>query len=217
MFLADTLAQLFPQRGARIAAWAAATAVYATHASGNAGPAVLLDFDRGIPTGAEAVFGGRPTFKRARTGTVLRIEGGPSQKWPGVTSNAPEAGWDLSAAQRLAIDVRNVGASWVRVGIRFDAPDANDKTRFRYTIADIAPGKTETVWVAVAPTPPLDIDGTPIESEPCSGRDLDGENGQLGFVDICDSPYPEAIAAAREVGRCMYRFRAKGSSRACDP
>jgi len=48
-------------------------------------------------------------------------------------------------------------------------------------------------------------------SEPCSGRDLEGENGQLGFVDICDSPYAETVAASREVGRNMYRFRLRGA------
>jgi hypothetical protein len=35
----------------------------------------------------------------------------------------------------------------------------------------------------------------------------DGENYQIGFVDICDTPYPETIAAAREIGQTMYRYR----------
>jgi len=37
----------------------------------------------------------------------------------------------------------------------------------------------------------------------------DGENYQIGFVDICDTPYPETIAASREVGYEMYEIRAK--------
>ncbi|MBL7140586.1 MAG: beta-galactosidase [Planctomycetes bacterium] len=36
------------------------------------------------------------------------------------------------------------------------------------------------------------------------GRSLDGENYQIGFVDICDRPYPETIAACREVGYALY-------------
>lgn len=36
----------------------------------------------------------------------------------------------------------------------------------------------------------------------------DGENYQIGFVDICDTPYPETIAACREVGRELYTVRA---------
>jgi hypothetical protein len=35
----------------------------------------------------------------------------------------------------------------------------------------------------------------------------DGENYQIGLVDICDTPYPETIQAVREVGGAMYRTR----------
>jgi hypothetical protein len=39
----------------------------------------------------------------------------------------------------------------------------------------------------------------------------DGENYQIGLLDICDTPYPETIQAVREVGYGMYRQReAKG-------
>ncbi len=36
----------------------------------------------------------------------------------------------------------------------------------------------------------------------------DGENYQIGLVDICDTPYPETLAAARAVGAEMYDLRA---------
>jgi hypothetical protein len=39
-----------------------------------------------------------------------------------------------------------------------------------------------------------------------TGR-ADGENYQIGFVDICDTPYPETIQAARAIGRRMYELR----------
>ncbi|MCX8155058.1 MAG: beta-galactosidase [Verrucomicrobiae bacterium] len=39
-----------------------------------------------------------------------------------------------------------------------------------------------------------------------TGR-FDGENYQIGFVDICDTPYPETIRACREVGYDLYRIR----------
>lgn len=42
--------------------------------------------------------------------------------------------------------------------------------------------------------------------QPATGRG-DGENYQIGLVDVCDRPYPELIAACREVGRLMYRRR----------
>jgi len=35
----------------------------------------------------------------------------------------------------------------------------------------------------------------------------DGENYQIGFIDICDKPYPETIKACREVGQIMYEYR----------
>ncbi len=37
----------------------------------------------------------------------------------------------------------------------------------------------------------------------------DGENYQIGFLDICDTPYPDTIAACREVGETMYAYRAQ--------
>jgi hypothetical protein len=41
----------------------------------------------------------------------------------------------------------------------------------------------------------------------CIGRPLDEENYQIGFVDVCDTPYPETIRASRAVGDEMYRLR----------
>jgi hypothetical protein len=38
----------------------------------------------------------------------------------------------------------------------------------------------------------------------------DGENYQIGFLDVCDAPYPETIQASRDVGAELYRLRATG-------
>lgn len=46
------------------------------------------------------------------------------------------------------------------------------------------------------------------QDEPMTGRVYDEENYQIGFVDGCDTPYEETIAASREVGRTMYEIRA---------
>ena len=35
----------------------------------------------------------------------------------------------------------------------------------------------------------------------------DGENYQIGFIDICDNPYPEIIGAARKIGYHLYQTR----------
>jgi len=41
----------------------------------------------------------------------------------------------------------------------------------------------------------------------------DGENYQIGFIDICDKPYPEIVKAAREVGYNLYEYRLKADKR----
>ncbi len=43
--------------------------------------------------------------------------------------------------------------------------------------------------------------------EPATGRALDEENYQIGLLDDCDMPYPETIAACREIGRRLYQIR----------
>jgi hypothetical protein len=42
--------------------------------------------------------------------------------------------------------------------------------------------------------------------QPTTGRG-DGENYQIGFVDICNTPYPEIVQAARDIGHSMYPYR----------
>jgi hypothetical protein len=41
--------------------------------------------------------------------------------------------------------------------------------------------------------------------EPTTGRTLDEENYQIGFVDVADTPYPEIIQASRRVAEQLYR------------
>lgn len=43
--------------------------------------------------------------------------------------------------------------------------------------------------------------------EPTTGRVYDEENYQIGFLDVTDTPYPETVAASREVGANLYRYR----------
>jgi len=46
------------------------------------------------------------------------------------------------------------------------------------------------------------------KDQPTTGRG-DGENYQIGFIDICDNPYPEIVQACREVGYSLYEYRLK--------
>ena len=43
------------------------------------------------------------------------------------------------------------------------------------------------------------------QDEPVTGRGYDGENLAAGFVDVCDTPYPEMVEASRAVGAALYR------------
>ncbi|MBR1870885.1 MAG: hypothetical protein IJ802_03565, partial [Kiritimatiellae bacterium] len=45
--------------------------------------------------------------------------------------------------------------------------------------------------------------------QPLLGRG-DGEAYEIGFVDVCDRPYPELCRAARRVGANMYEYRKRG-------
>lgn len=45
----------------------------------------------------------------------------------------------------------------------------------------------------------------------CTGR-RDGENYQIGFVDICDRPYEDMISAVRKISSYMYNYRLKGTA-----
>ncbi len=43
-----------------------------------------------------------------------------------------------------------------------------------------------------------------------TGRGGDGENYQIGLVDVCDTPYPETIDAVKKIGGSMYEIRRGG-------
>jgi len=43
------------------------------------------------------------------------------------------------------------------------------------------------------------------QDEPTTARGYDGENMQIGFIDVCDTTYPETVAACREVGAKLYQ------------
>jgi agarase len=43
--------------------------------------------------------------------------------------------------------------------------------------------------------------------EPLTGRAYDGENYNIGFLAVTDTPYPELVAAARKIHRKAYPRR----------
>jgi len=49
--------------------------------------------------------------------------------------------------------------------------------------------------------------------EPLTGRWFDGENYNIGFVDVTDTPYPELVRAARAIHSHVYRLRNQAGPR----
>lgn len=45
------------------------------------------------------------------------------------------------------------------------------------------------------------------QDQETTGRVGDGENYQIGFIDVCNKPYEEIVQACREVGYSLYDFR----------
>ena len=48
--------------------------------------------------------------------------------------------------------------------------------------------------------------GLNITDQPVTGR-TDGEDYNMGFLDVCDTPYPEMVSASRKIGNSMYEIR----------
>ncbi|MCA9439921.1 MAG: hypothetical protein KC964_03880, partial [Candidatus Omnitrophica bacterium] len=48
--------------------------------------------------------------------------------------------------------------------------------------------------------------------EPITGRTHDGENYNIGFVDVTDTPYRELVHSARKVHSEVYNIRSSESA-----
>ena len=55
------------------------------------------------------------------------------------------------------------------------------------------------------------------EDQPLTGRAHDGENYNIGFVTVTDTPYPEMVEAAQAVHRGMYERRAALGGETANP
>ena len=56
-----------------------------------------------------------------------------------------------------------------------------------------------------------------LSDESVTGRPLDEENYQIGFLDVADTPYDETVAACRDVGARLYAIRTTAHAAAQDP
>jgi hypothetical protein len=132
----------------------------------------------------------------------------------------------LAAAKYCDVLSFNLYKPWNRSAMKFSLPDGIDRPvvigEFHFGALDRGPLSTGLAavedqndraasylrYLRRALGNPLVI-GTnwfQYSDQATTGR-FDGENYQIGFLDICDTPYYETIEAAREVGREIYNHR----------
>ncbi len=94
-------------------------------------------------------------LESAGAGRSLRLEFGHRIAWPGVTLKAPGGRWDLRAYQRLALDVKNVGASAATLCCRVDNPGADGYRHCLTGRIRLAAGEAGALRVELIRKPPL--------------------------------------------------------------
>ena len=97
--------------------------------------------------------------KVAVRGPALEVATGHKNEWPGITLHAPRGRWDLSASERVAIDVKNVGREPVEVALRVDNPGADGVSRCLTGQVRLQPGEQKTLSVMMARKMPEGLRG----------------------------------------------------------
>ncbi len=109
---------------------------------------VLVALDENLDLDAASAGGADLSLVHGDRGTVLRVQTGTEADWPGATFRAP-APWDLSALERVAVQVRNLGQKPVTVRVRVDG-EGSDPEGSRGSVTDrqtLQPGESGTVRV----------------------------------------------------------------------
>ncbi len=114
---------------------------------------VLFDFEKGPDVSRIEARDVKVDLIPGAAGRALRLRTGHAIDWPGITLEAPDGKWDLSAYRYLALDLRNVGTSRVWVGCRVDNPGADGRTHCVQTGMDLDPGEAKTLTVHLSSTP----------------------------------------------------------------
>lgn len=117
---------------------------------------------------------------------------------------------------RLALDPKEMGVldSWDKPALvgefHFGAPDRGVFDTGLVGVADQeARGRAYRNYVRSVLALPKFVGAHWFQytDQPATGRPMDGENGNVGFVSITDTPHRELIEAAREIHAEMYRLR----------
>ena len=94
----------------------------ALHGAPAPAPRTLVSFAEGFDIGAVERQDASVELAGPATARVLRVATGHRAPWPGVTLEAPDGGWDLSAYEEIAFDAVNAGSRPLRIHCRVDSP-----------------------------------------------------------------------------------------------
>ncbi len=110
---------------------------------------VLFDFENGFDPGSIEKRDVDATMATVGGNTWLELKTGTKQRWPGITLKPAQGMWDMSHANQVALDVRNLGTETVRVNCRIDTPDFEGERVYYQQGTDVEPGAEATLKVMI--------------------------------------------------------------------
>jgi hypothetical protein len=101
---------------------------------------MLYDFGKDVDAGKIEARDVRVSLSPGSDGTALRLASGHQQEWPGITLPAPAGHWDLSAFEKLQLEVANLGTNRATVCCRVDNPGADGISHCITRSLELEPG-----------------------------------------------------------------------------
>jgi hypothetical protein len=119
----------------------------------------LFDFTGSFDPAPVVATDAKVTIGRTAAGSVLRVETGHEQLWPGITLRAPAGPWDLSSCGEVAVQLRNSGSNAVTVSCRVDNEGADGQQHCVTGSLNLGMGQTGTLTVPLKRSSDEKLDG----------------------------------------------------------
>ncbi len=117
------------------------------HGAQKAKDVSLFDFESGFDLDTVKPQDARISPRKTAGGTVLLVETGTKENWPGVTFKAPDGKWDLSSRGYLSVEVANAGNDQVTVYCRADNPGADGVRNCETESVRLDPGDSGSIVI----------------------------------------------------------------------